>query len=184
MSSKIIVKSGACFHAENYSYQKRAAGLDQAIPAITCWSLTTGLCFFGASGNDRLSLLANIMPIIVSIVSALLNVAMLRGRWKRTAGTLSGTKLGMKSLPGKGRPPICFGRGHLPRSAPEVSRDSHPGKGTLGAQGVKSRCFTKKSPKLIGDGCPRNSADQPSRTCTGWAAWEALQPAEPLCLHL
>lgn len=49
-----------------------------AIPATLSWNLTTGLCFFGARGNDRLLLCVNIMPITVSIVSALLKVAVLQ----------------------------------------------------------------------------------------------------------
>lgn len=36
-----------------------------------------GYAFFGARGNDHLLLLANILPIIVSTVSALVKVAIL-----------------------------------------------------------------------------------------------------------
>ena len=97
------------------------AGADfRAIPAIIFWNLRTGLCFFGARGNDRLFLLVNIMPIIVSIVSALLNVAILQDRWEGTTRTLSGSQPGMKSEPSKISPFIHLLRtGILPNSAAE-----------------------------------------------------------------
>lgn len=62
-------------------------------------------------------LLANMMPITVSVVSALLKVAVLPGRGEGAAGTLSGAELRMKSKPPKISPFICSGQGVLPNSA-------------------------------------------------------------------
>ena len=52
MPSKIIVKSFACFHVEDYSCQEEAVGAVfvlpwyqlQGHPAVLFWNLTTGFC--------------------------------------------------------------------------------------------------------------------------------------------
>lgn len=109
MSSKIIVKRFPCFHVENYSHQQESTGA----AFVLWWYRLQGrsshhslepqnwVMLFGAWGNDRLLLHGSIMAITVSIVSALLKVAILQDWWERTAWTRSGTELGMKAQPRK-----------------------------------------------------------------------------------